>query len=536
MSSAQLLPNVLQTWFTSNGTPLVGGQIFSYIAGTSTPQATYTDQTAGTPNTNPVVLNSAGQASIWLRTDLAYKIVVEDSLNNVLATYDNILITNLVSIDKTKLNSNIAGAGLSQNNSTKAFDVQTDGTTTNINGSNQVQVIPGAITVDFLPASSKQEVLLKNTRDLTDPGSTKYIPQFEWTTPSLIAGPTGPGTANSCKWSPNGEFLALGSATTPYIDIYQRSSGNVLTKLANPGTIPGGTVSQVSWSPCGDFLAVGTSATPYIIIYQRSGNAFTKLSDPGTLPTVGGGGAMVGIRPVFSPNSDFLALPYTTTGVGAGPKFLIYERSGTTFTDITSGSGLDTVNGIGSSNFFSWSPDSSFCCALDNSTHLVIAFKRTDATFTSITAPVAAYAGNILGHSFSPDGNFFAVSLLVTPWILIFTVSSTGVFALLTSPITLSEWPGVPSWSANSEYLCLNESSSPYLLIYKVTNPTTTPTFTVQTAVASPPSAQPNEMSWSPSKQFLAVCGGTTPYIQIYQTTSTLNGDALLWTRGVPNV
>ena len=94
MSSAQLLPNVMQTWFNSNGFPLSGGQIFSYIAGTSTPQATYTDETAVTPNTNPVVLNSAGQAAVWLRTDLSYKIVVEDSLNNILSTTDNINIVN----------------------------------------------------------------------------------------------------------------------------------------------------------------------------------------------------------------------------------------------------------------------------------------------------------------------------------------------------------------------------------------------------------------------------------------------------------
>lgn len=532
MSTAQLMPPVYNTWLNANGIPLAGGQIFSYIAGTSTPQATYTDETAGTPNTNPLVLNSAGQGAVWLRTDLSYKIVVEDSLNNVLATYDNINIINPGSVDKTKVAANIAGAALAQNGS-DSFDVQVDNVYISVNGSNQLTLIPGAITPDFFPSTSKLEVIFRNTRDLTDPGSIKTIPQYEWTTPSLLAGPTGPGICIFPKWSPNGEFLAVPNLGSPYILIYQ-NLGGVLTKLSDPGTIPSGSGLSVSWSPCGDFLAVTTSVSPYLIIYQRSGNTFTKLSDPGTLPTVGSA-TMLGIRCFFSPNSDFLAVPYSTIGSGAKIAFLIYERSGTTFTDITTGSGLDTVNGIGRGNIFAWSQDSKFCCAVDKSTSLIVSFSRADATFTPITAPVASYSGNIFNFNFSPDGNFFSVALSITPWILIFQFSN-GAFSLLTNPITLSENPAITDWAPNSEYLALAESSSPYLLIYKVTNPVTSPVFTIQPAVGTPPAAEPTGTHWSPTKQFLAVASATTPYIQIYKTASTLPGDSLLWSRGVPNI
>ena len=65
-------------------------KLYTYAAGTSTPQATYTDSTGGTPNTNPVIMNSYGQASVWLDPTLSYKFVLTDEAGNQLATQDNI--------------------------------------------------------------------------------------------------------------------------------------------------------------------------------------------------------------------------------------------------------------------------------------------------------------------------------------------------------------------------------------------------------------------------------------------------------------
>lgn len=58
-----------------NGKPLTGGCLFTYAAGTVNPQATYTDSTGATQNTNPVILDSGGGASVWLSSQ-AYKFVV----------------------------------------------------------------------------------------------------------------------------------------------------------------------------------------------------------------------------------------------------------------------------------------------------------------------------------------------------------------------------------------------------------------------------------------------------------------------------
>lgn len=73
-----------------------GCSIYTYAAGTNTPLATYTSSTLATPNTNPVLTNSAGYAvngatitGIWVGTS-CYKLVAKDSTAVTLFTQDNI--------------------------------------------------------------------------------------------------------------------------------------------------------------------------------------------------------------------------------------------------------------------------------------------------------------------------------------------------------------------------------------------------------------------------------------------------------------
>jgi len=89
---AGLTPSPKQQIFGSDGLPLVGGKIYTYAAGTSTPIATYTDYTAATPNTNPIILDSLGQANIWLLNTTSYKFIVKDADDVLLYTVDNIAI------------------------------------------------------------------------------------------------------------------------------------------------------------------------------------------------------------------------------------------------------------------------------------------------------------------------------------------------------------------------------------------------------------------------------------------------------------
>ena len=80
-------------FFDSNGVPLAGGLIYTYAAGTTTPQATYTTSAGNVAQANPIVLDSAGRVpsgEIWVPIGLSYKFVLQTSTNTLIATYDNI--------------------------------------------------------------------------------------------------------------------------------------------------------------------------------------------------------------------------------------------------------------------------------------------------------------------------------------------------------------------------------------------------------------------------------------------------------------
>lgn len=85
-----LSPSPKLQFFTVNGDPLAGGKLYTYAAGTTTPLATYTDSTGITPNTNPVILDARGEASIWLFSTLGYKFVLKTATEVLIYTVDNI--------------------------------------------------------------------------------------------------------------------------------------------------------------------------------------------------------------------------------------------------------------------------------------------------------------------------------------------------------------------------------------------------------------------------------------------------------------
>ena len=87
MNSLAITPKL--QFFTAAGVPLVGGKLYTYEAGTTTPLATYADANGSATNTNPVILDARGEANVWLPVD-QYKFVLKDSTNVEIWTVDNI--------------------------------------------------------------------------------------------------------------------------------------------------------------------------------------------------------------------------------------------------------------------------------------------------------------------------------------------------------------------------------------------------------------------------------------------------------------
>lgn len=100
-----------QQFFDNNGNVLSGGKLWSYDAGTTTPQATYTTAAGNVAHTNPIILDSAGRVpsgQIWLDAGENYKFVLMTSADVTLASYDNI--------------TGINGTGITSNASSVVYD------------------------------------------------------------------------------------------------------------------------------------------------------------------------------------------------------------------------------------------------------------------------------------------------------------------------------------------------------------------------------------------------------------------------------
>ena len=78
--TAVVLAPVPQLQFLDQtGTPLAFGCVFTYETNSTTPLATYTDNTGTTENQNPVILTAGGSANIWLLAGQAYAFRVKSA-------------------------------------------------------------------------------------------------------------------------------------------------------------------------------------------------------------------------------------------------------------------------------------------------------------------------------------------------------------------------------------------------------------------------------------------------------------------------
>ena len=99
-ANAFLMPVPTAQFMDSNGVPLSGGMIYTCEAGSncgpSTPfsyKHAYTDSTGAVALPDPIILDSAGRASIWLSG--SYKVVLYDATGNLIWSVDNVSSSDL---------------------------------------------------------------------------------------------------------------------------------------------------------------------------------------------------------------------------------------------------------------------------------------------------------------------------------------------------------------------------------------------------------------------------------------------------------
>jgi hypothetical protein len=88
-------------FFTDDGEVLSGGKIYTYAAGTTTPQNTYTSVVGTTANPNPIILDSGGRLpeDMWLSEGIKYRFVLADSTDVQIGEYDDIAGINDISTE-----------------------------------------------------------------------------------------------------------------------------------------------------------------------------------------------------------------------------------------------------------------------------------------------------------------------------------------------------------------------------------------------------------------------------------------------------
>lgn len=99
--TVKIAPSPRQQFLDTNGDPYSGAQLFTYTAGTTTKENTYTTSDGLTANANPIVLDSSGRTpfGVWLTAGVVYKFVLAPSTDtdppaSPIFTEDNVSGTN----------------------------------------------------------------------------------------------------------------------------------------------------------------------------------------------------------------------------------------------------------------------------------------------------------------------------------------------------------------------------------------------------------------------------------------------------------
>jgi WD40 repeat protein len=155
--------------------------------------------------------------------------------------------------------------------------------------------------------------------------------------------------------------------------IYRRS-GTTFTKLSDPATLPVAATWRSSWSPNGEYLAVPqASNSPNLYIYQKSGTTFTLIADKNNLPSFPTGGfGCLGTD--WSPNGKYLAAV-----MDASPRLVIYEKSGNTFTKLPDPATIPTARCWG----VAWTSNGEFLAVAQNSATRNLIVYQTGQTMPS---------------------------------------------------------------------------------------------------------------------------------------------------------
>ena len=309
---ASLSPNAKQQFFDANGNPLAGGKVYTYAAGTTTPIVTYTDSTGATNNTNPIILDSRGEANIWLTPGTNYKFKLTDASEVQVWVVDNILGPPGAAAG-TVTSVAIAAPALF---TVSGSPVTSSGTLTLAYSGTALPVANGGTGLTTTPANG--ELLIGNgtgyTKATLTAGSNVTITNASGGITIAAAGGGGGGVTSVTATSP----IASSGGATPNItfSVSPGTTGNVLTSNGSAWTSAAPSVPTT-------LGAIGTYAMMADIngIGDDPGNTNTATN----LRYVSAGGTTTSVT-LPPAGSVWQCMGYTTGATSGGNMVSLYLR------------------------------------------------------------------------------------------------------------------------------------------------------------------------------------------------------------------
>lgn len=261
------------------------------------------------------------------------------------------------------------------------------------------------------------------------------------------------------------EFM-VAHASSPYVTFYNKSC-ETITKAADPASLPGGTGQAASISPSNHYWAVGSAGSPYLDIYRRNGSsgAMTRLANPSTMPASGVSAV------AFATGGLYFALADSTAPV------MVYGVNTSTdvFTNLTGASGPQSQP-TGAVSSLAFSPGDLYLAAGqdDATSRYMMVYKRSGNVFTAldmVTQMDTPPTGAVSGVAFSPSGEFMAVAHASSPRFSVYRVTSgTDSFTKLANPASLPAANATSvSFSEDGAYLAVTASNGTQsLYIYRI--------------------------------------------------------------------
>lgn len=249
-AAGTLTPSAYQTVTTASGAPISGACVWTYVAGTTTPVATYTDKALTTPNANPIVTDSSGQFVAWLTPGSSYKYLFETACTapahgTTLRTVDNIdaVPTSSATVDEV----GVAGEALTAGNCAYLSDgsgsktagqwFKCDSTNTYSSTTPQTGLVlatvsatasvtvrsSGSLTgLSALAVGSKYYISTAGTLTTTAPANVRFIGQADTATSIVLA--TNPPGTNTISVVDDFRLGAATATCAPVADITAATS------------------------------------------------------------------------------------------------------------------------------------------------------------------------------------------------------------------------------------------------------------------------------------------------------------------------